>query len=76
MIIYPTIYYLKKHKFLYQTLQKREKKYYDTLVIKNITDNNQFWKTNKTFLSEKSKTSSRITLKNKDKTISNDGMVC
>ena len=48
--------------------------YYDALNIKNIT-NKQFWKTTKTFLSEKSKTSSRITWENKDKTISNDATV-
>ena len=43
--------------------------------IENTTDNKQFRKTIKPFLSEKNKTSSRVTLKNKDKTISNDGKV-
>ena len=43
--------------------------------MKDITDNKIFWKTIKPFLSEKCTTSSRITLKNKDNIISNDGMV-
>ena len=47
----------KKQKSICSKLYKKEReKYYDALNIKNVTDNKQFWKTIKPFLSEKSKT--------------------
>ena len=53
------IYYLKNRNIFCSKLYKTQiNKYYDALDIKNITDNKQFWKTSKSFLSEKSKTSS------------------
>ena len=54
---------------------KKSKNYYNSLDIKNITDNKQLWKTIKPFLSEKIKTTSKIKLKDQDKIISNDDKV-
>ena len=51
------------------------KNYYNSLDIKNITDNKQFWKTIKPFLSEKIKTTSKIKFKDQNKIISNDDKV-
>ena len=49
----------KKQKNFCSKLYKKERKnYYNSLEIKNITDNKQFWKTIKPFLSEKIKTTS------------------
>ena len=66
----------KKQRNFYSKLYKKERKnYYTSLDIKNITDNKQFWKTIKPFLSEKIKTTSKIKLKDPDKIISNDDKV-
>ena len=45
------------------------------LDIKNITNSKQFWKTIKTFLSEKNKVTSKKKFKDKDKIISEDDKV-
>ena len=55
--------------------KKERKNYYNSLDIKNITDNKQFWKTIKPFLSEKIKITSKIKLKDQDKIISNNDKV-
>ena len=65
----------KQKNFCSKLYKKERKKYYNSLNMKDITDNKIFCKTIKPFLSEKCTTSSRITLKNKDNIISNDGMV-
>ena len=57
-------------------LLKREKsKYYNSLDLKKITDNRQFWKTIKPLFSEKQNISRRITLIDGDNIISNDADV-
>ena len=58
--------------FCSKLYKKEREKYYYTFDIRNVTDNQQFPKTTKPFLSEKSKTSLKIMLKNKNKFISND----
>ena len=63
----------KQRNFCSKLYKKERKNYYNSLDIKNITDNKQFWKTIKPFLSEKIKTTSKIKLK--DKIISNDDKV-
>ena len=65
----------KQRNFCSKLYKKDRKKYYNSLDIKNITDNKQFWKTIKPFLSEKSKVTSKIKLKDKNKIISNDDKV-
>ena len=62
----------KQRNFCSKLYKKERKNYYNSLDIKNITDNKQFWKTIKLFLSEKIKTTSKIKLKDQDKIISND----
>ena len=46
-------------------LRKVKKKYFATLSEKDITDNKKFWQTIKLFLSEKTKSREKITLKTK-----------
>ena len=65
----------KQKNFCSKLYKKERKKYYDALDIKKVTDNKQFWKTIKPFLSEKSKKSLKITLKSEEKIISNEGIV-
>ena len=65
----------KQRNFCSKLYKKERKNYYNSLDIKNITDNKQFWKTIKPFLSEKIRTTSKIKLKNQDKIISNDDKV-
>ena len=57
----------KQRNFCSKLYKKERKNYYNSLDIKNITDNKQFWKTIKPFLSEKIKTTSKIKLKDKIK---------
>ena len=65
----------KQRNFCSKLYKKERKNYYNSLDIKNIADNKQFWKTIKPFLSEKIKTTSKIKLKDQDKIISNDDKV-
>ena len=65
----------KQRNFCSKLYKKERKNYYNSLDIKNITDNKQFWKTIKPFLSEKIKATSKIKLKDQDKIISNDDKV-
>ena len=65
----------KQRNFCSKLYKKERKNYYNSLDIKNITDNKQFWKTIKPFLSEKIKTTSKIKLKDQDKIISSDDKV-
>ena len=65
----------KQRNFCSKLYKKDRKKYYNSLDIKNITDKKQFWKTIKPFLPEKSKVTSKIKLKDKNKIISNDDKV-
>ena len=65
----------KQRNFCSKLFKIERKNYYNSLGIKNITDNKQFWKTIKHFLSEKIKTTSKIKLKDQDKIISNDDKV-
>ena len=63
----------KKHKNFCSKLYKKERRnFYSQLDIKNITDNKQFWKTMKPFLSEKCTYASKITLVDNDNVISDD----
>ena len=71
-----TIYYLQsRENFVVSFIKNERKKCYNALDIKNITNNKQFWKTIKPFLSEKGKTSSNTALKNQDRIISNNDKV-
>ena len=65
----------KQRNFCSKLYKKERKNYYNSLDIKNITDNKQFWKTIKPFLSEKIKATSKIKLKDQDKIIFNDDKV-
>ena len=65
----------KQRNFCSKLYKKERKNYYNSLDMKNITDNKQFWKTIKPFLSEKIKTTSKMKLKDQDKIISNDDKV-
>ena len=63
----------KKQKIFCSRLYKKERnKFYSKLDIKNFTDNKQFWKTMKPFLSDKCNNASKISLVHKNNVISED----
>ena len=66
------IRYKKQKNFCSRLYKKERKKFYSKLDIKNFTDNKQFWKTMKPFLSDKCNNASKISLAHKNKVISED----
>ena len=52
--------------------KKNKKKHYATLNHRDTADNNQFWRTVKPLLSDKSKSNEKITLVEENKIISED----
>ena len=56
-------------------IKKERKKYYEMLDLKNVTDNKEFWKTVKPFLSDKVTTFPKISLVEKGKIISDESKV-
>ena len=65
--------YNKQRNFCSKLYKKERKKFYDNLDIKNITDNQKFWKTLKLLLSDKAKCgSSKINLVENDEILSTD----
>ena len=66
------IKYNKQRNYCVNLLRKEKKKYYNSLDLKLITDNKQFWKTMKPFFSDKTNKGKKITLIEGDEIISND----
>ena len=64
--------YKKQKNFCSRLYKKERKKFYSKLDIKNLTDNKQFWKTMKPFLSDKCNNASKISLVHKNNVISED----
>ena len=64
--------YKKQKNFCSRLYKKERKKYYSTIDIKRLTDNKLFWKTIAPFLSRKGSSSSRITLVENNKVLSED----
>ena len=58
--------YKKQKNYCNRLYKKERKNFYSNLELNQITDNKRFWKTMKTFLSNKSLQSSTITLVNKE----------
>ena len=54
--------YNKQRNYCVNLTRKTKKDYFENLHIKNVTDNKQFWKTVKPFLSDKNKVDDKITL--------------
>ena len=67
--------YKKQRNFCSKLYKKERKKYYEMLNLKNVTDNKDFWKTAKTFLSNKVTTSPKISLVEKGETVSDESKV-
>ena len=67
--------YKKQKNFCNRLYKKERKKYYDNIDLKDIIDNRKFWKTVKPFLSNKTKNSQKICLKEKDETITDPSKV-
>ena len=66
----------KKHRNYCSWLYKKErKKYYNSLNIKEVTDNKKFWKTVKPFFTDKSKGGDNIILVENENIISEDNDV-
>ena len=62
--------YKKQRNFCSKLYKKERKKYYEMLDLKNVTDNKEFWKTVKPFLSDKVTTFPIISLVEKGEIIS------
>ena len=67
--------YKKQRNFCSKLYKKERKKYYEMLDLKNVTDNKEFWKTVKPFLSDKVTTFPKISLVEKGKIISDESKV-
>ena len=57
------------------SLQKTKNHYYANLNVKDLTDNKQFWQTVKPLLSDKIKSSEKITLVEQRETLDTDGII-
>ena len=64
--------YKKPRNFCSKLYKKERKKYYEMLGLNNVTDNKQFWKTVKPFLSDKVTTFPKIFLVEKGEIISDE----
>ena len=64
--------YKKQKNYCSKLYKKERKKYYANLDLKNITDNKMFWSTVKPFFTDKRSQSSKITLVDGDKIVSDD----
>ena len=62
----------KQQNYCVALLRKVKKKYYGSLDKKHVTDNKTFWKTVKSFLSDKTINSPKITLVEKNEIINNE----
>ena len=65
----------KQKNFCNRLYKKERKKYYENLDPRKITDNREFWQTIQPFLSNKTKSSQKICLKEGDRIISDDNEV-
>ena len=64
--------YKKQRNFCSKLYKKERKKYYERLDLNNVTDNKKFWKTVKSFLSDKVTTFPKISLAQNDEIISDE----
>ena len=67
--------YRKQKNYCSKLYKKERRKYFDSLDIKNITDNKRFWKTVSPFLSTKNSFQTKISLLEGNKLISDDSEV-
>ena len=65
--------YTKQQNYCVSLLRKSKREYDSSLDVKNINDNETFWKTLKTFLLDKATSTQKITLIDNDKIVKNDG---
>ena len=68
-------YYEKQRNFCSKLYKKGTKKYHEMLDLKNVTDNKEFWKTVKPFLSDKVTTLPKTSLLEKGEIISDESKV-
>ena len=68
-------FYSKQRNWCVSLLRKEKKKYFANLNEKDITDNKKVWQTIKAFLSEKTKSSEKITLIENENLVSDDAEV-
>ena len=68
--------YKKQKNFWIKLFKKERKKYYNSLKLNKVTDNETFWTTIWPFLSEKGTNINKITLKVNYKVISDDKQLC
>ena len=61
-----------QRKYWVNFLRKKKKKCYENISVKNVIDNQTFWKTVKLYFSEKRSNSNRITLLENDSMLTDD----
>ena len=66
----------RKRNYTVNLLRKKKKICYNNLDFNNITDNKQFWRNVKPLLSDKISESSKITLVNNNRIVSDDREIC
>ena len=64
--------YLKQRNYCVSLLRKSKSNYFENLNEKNINDNKTFWKAIKSFLSDKKRSTNKITLIDKEEIIMGD----
>ena len=70
------IAYTKQRNYTVNLLRKEKKIYYKNLDLNNIADNKQFWRNVEPLLSDKISESSKITLVNNNRIVSDDREIC
>ena len=67
--------YMRQHNFC-SNLRQSKKHHFNNLKMKYVTENKQFWKTIKPFLTEKTKTTNNIILTENNQTVREDKTIC
>ena len=70
-----TLKYTRNKKNCNKLYRKERERYFNRPDVKKVTDNRQFLKTMKPFLSDKNITATRITIENKNNVIANSNSV-
>ena len=67
--------YMRQHNFC-SNLRQSKKHHFNNLKMKYVTENKQFWKTIKLFLTEKTKTTNNIILTENNQRVREDKTIC
>ena len=68
--------YENQKNFCSKLYKSERRKYYESLDMKNVLDNNEFWKTMRPFLSDKNAVFSQISIETNSRITSDDFHLC